>query len=567
VKNQFLIASLGAAVLLLLLGCGGGGGGGAAGRDASVSLLVGDAPTDSLSSFEMTLLSVTLIRADGSDTGNLLATPRSIDLLALRTSSSLVGVVTVPPGSYTGALLTFDPTTIVARDKSGAPVALQVNQQFAAGTFTLPVALERDDRVKLHFEFLLDDSLTADGSGGFIFSPVLAPTHRSGFDDVLDEVHGLLVSASAANGTLRVDLSARDDSASHGALTIAVDASTLLVGDDGNLFSSSAAFFAFLLAGDRIEATGGLRDDGVLRASFLHVERDDGGAAVARIEGTITALDVPGELLVLRLRSIQFGSSVVNPVLDSLGNPAEIEVDFAASEIELRGSNPRSGTSADLMVGQEVHVDFSAFATAPFPARSIEIESEEPEFEGTIVDASGIPAQIVIHLDESDPAILDGRVASTHTDVFIDLDGSERLYLDLSAQPAIAVDDLRNNLRVRVRGILSGSPTIPQIAASEVRVRPGRLKGVVIAADGTAGSFDVDVDRVDDPFGGADLPDPVGAVFAAGARVTSDASSVNGFFAAFDALTDGQTLEVELFGLADGTGGAVTHELDVRLKK
>ena len=554
------------ATLFLTAGCGGGGGSSSRASGASVSLLVGDAPTDALSSFEITLDSVVLTRDDGSSTSNLLATPRTIDLLALRVSSDLLQVVALQPGTWTGVLLSFDPTSIVARDKAGAPVAVHASAGDASGTFSLPVAFERDDRVRLHFEFELDDSLFDDGFGGFDFTPKLLATRRTGADDLLDEVHGRLISTNPAAGTLTVDLVARDDTASRGTLVIAVEPATLLVDDDGNLFSSEAALFAFARAGDRVEARGGLGGDGLLHATFLQIERDDHGLAVAKVRGTITALDLPGSELTLRLRSIEFGAAVVRPVLEGLGNPAEIAVDFSSAEIELRGAEPRHGTAADLVVGQEVEVEFSAFATSPFPARSVEIEDERPGFEGRIVDSSGLPSQFIIYLDESDPAILDGRVASTNTDVHVALDGGERLFLDVGGEPSIPAASLRTGLRVRVRGDLTGTPSTPELAASEVRVKPGRLRGFVTTIDAAGRSFTTDVDGIDDPFGGGDLPDPVECTFSSSPRVEGDAGSVAGFFSLFDGLGDGEVLEIELLGLADGAGGATAYEVAVRVK-
>jgi hypothetical protein len=153
VISKSIGAVLVGATLFLTAGCGGGGGSSSRASGASVSLLVGDAPTDALSSFEITLDSVVLKRADGSSTPNLLATPHTIDLLALRVSSDLLQVVALQPGTWTGALLSFDPTSIVARDKAGAPVAVHASAGDASGTFSLPVAFERDDHVRLHFEF------------------------------------------------------------------------------------------------------------------------------------------------------------------------------------------------------------------------------------------------------------------------------------------------------------------------------------------------------------------------------------------------------------------------------
>ena len=168
-----------------------------------------------------------------------------------------------------------------------------------------------------------------------------------------------------------------------------------------------------------------------------------------------------------------------------------------------------------------------------------------------------------MHLSGDDPAVLSGRVASSRTDVLVFLDGSERLWLKVDRSPSLSAGDLRTDLRVRVRGRLSGPSTAPEIAADELRVKPGRLEGVVIAVDEAEPSFWVQLDEVDDPFGGADLPDPVLARFTEQAKVEEDASSVVEFFQLFVGLDPGARLEVRLFGLADGFGAVDCYQLEV----
>jgi hypothetical protein len=252
-------------------------------------------------------------------------------------------------------------------------------------------------------------------------------------------------------------------------------------------------------------------------------------------------------------------------VLAALGNPSEIDVDYLGAEFKIRGDDPRSGSELDLAIGQTVKVDFRAFATSPFRAHEVEVEDEAAEFEGTITDVSSLPDSFIVHLEPHDPAVLAGLVASSSTDVVVFLDGSERLFLKLDGEPQIGAGALLTHLRVRVRGDLSGSASAPQIAASSGRVNPGRLRAIVTSANAATGLFTVDVSKFDDPFGGSALPDPLTLRMQSSADVSGDAQTTSEFFALFGGLGVGETLAVEVFGLADGLGGAAAFSVEAKV--
>jgi len=224
------------------------------------------------------------------------------------------------------------------------------------------------------------------------------------------------------------------------------------------------------------------------------------------------------------------------------------------------------GDESDLVIGLDVKIDFASFVAEPFAASEIEIEHGSPGFEGAIVDASGLPGSFVVHLDEDDPAVTSGLVASKDTDVLVLLDGSETITLDVEGEPAISVALLAVGLRLDTSGTLTGPPDAPTIDATALSVRPGRLRGIVVAADEALSTFVVDIAKVDDPFGGAALPDPVTITFDAAAHVRGDASTIAGFYALFAGLGAGETLEVKVDGLADGTGGALTWRVEAEVE-
>ena len=107
---------------------------------------------------------------------------------------------------------------------------------------------------------------------------------------------------------------------------------------------------------------------------------------------------------------------------------------------------------------------------------------------------------------------------------------------------------------------------MPTITADDVRIRPGRLDGSVSSVNPAASTFVVALDSVGDPFGAGVLNDPVICGFATAVMIERDAVSIAEFFALFDALQAGETLDVRLFGVSDGSGGIIAHRIRVEVK-
>jgi hypothetical protein len=135
------------------LGSSGGGG-----QDGSVNMMVSDASTEDWANIGVKILSISLVPQGGGSAVNVYTAPSpapTTNLVELDQLSDLLGMVTAPTGTYTGAILTVsansgDVTLIVAADPetgfAGTPGATippsQIQIQGAtgsAGSKTVPV--------------------------------------------------------------------------------------------------------------------------------------------------------------------------------------------------------------------------------------------------------------------------------------------------------------------------------------------------------------------------------------------------------------------------------------------
>jgi hypothetical protein len=558
-------------VLLALPSCGSRSGsgtasgpGGAEGGTTNVALLIHDAPTDELSTFEITLRGFQLLQPDGTAGKNLLPAPRLLNLLELSDRSALVQVSSVRQGLLGGVRLVFATDSVVARDRAGDPVPVRVQSAFAVGSFAEPVALDARGFAKVQVDIDLDASLQDDPQvpGGLRMNPVIDPTLDLEDDDRLATIHGYLALAHRQSQQLEMRVLDRSEDATVGNLRVQLSSQTVLRDLDGRSFADQQAFFERLRLGTRLAVDGELQAQGLLRASMIKIEGFEDSVAI--VTGTVVDLDTPAQTLLFRLREIEVGRRHVLPVLADLGDPNSISVSFTHAALLVNQPVPRPAESGELRVGQQLRVRFRAFQTAPFPARRLELEHLLPYVEGFIADANALPTSLRVTLRPGEAAITAGLVESHETEIDLLLDGRERLYLKLPHEPLLAPRDLLAGQAFRVQGNLSGSPSAPQLTATEIRVRPGRLYGSVQSSDESLDSFSVEIDRVEDPFGGPSLSGLVPVAFARDAVVRGDARSPAEFFQLARQLGE-QALEVMLAGILDPAAGILVFEAQVQV--
>ena len=199
---------------------------------------------------------------------------------------------------------------------------------------------------------------------------------------------------------------------------------------------------------------------------------------------------------------------------------------------------------------------FATFVAAPFGATRIEID-DQPEFEGRITSVAGLPASITIRLESGEPAILNGQVQNTSTDVTVNL-GASTLFLDTRGEPTITSAFLQPGLKLEVHGAISGPANGPTIAATRTKIHSGRLKGDVIAVFPGLHAFNATITDLKDSFGNSVTPGSVSVTLDPGCFFDGDADTEAGFFGLFNGLSQGETLEVEVFGV-----GTVTLPNDI----
>jgi Domain of unknown function (DUF5666) len=179
--------------LFILAGCGGGSSSGGFGSlgvsPASVFTVATDAALPSVVSCQLTINSVTL--ANGGTNFNVLSQPATIDFAKLSGLHQLIDLTSVPPGTYTSAMLTLASPVIEYLDTSAVPPVIRtlngtLSQTSVTVSLAQPFVLNADDTVGLRMEFDIPQSLAIDGSGQI--TGTLNPTF-----------HMQLLSASDAN--------------------------------------------------------------------------------------------------------------------------------------------------------------------------------------------------------------------------------------------------------------------------------------------------------------------------------------------------------------------------------
>lgn len=569
---------------LLATACSGGGGsagggGGGGGSAARTDLLLTDAALDDLLAFRTTVSELRLRRQGGGTSANLLAAPLPVEFLGLEGVLGFASISDLTSGVWIGARVAFEPGSYEAVTRDGTPVAVVASWDVLDVDFAAPLQLDDSGYRRIEIDLDLGASLSGEvGSPPIAFAPSgLARIDDGSSSGTIDEIRGLVTSASAPD-SLVVDAFADDDlTVPLGEVTVRVGAGTLLVGDDGAPLPSVGAFFSALTAGATlVEVHGRLGLGGRVDATRVEIEDHSGGSgssSLVKIEGLVLGVG-PGGTFELLIQEIEKGQAIASPVLEQMGSPASITVSFDAGthfylDADHGGGSEDSVPSdaSQLAVGRRVKVGFADFLAEPFPAHKVEIESTHAEFEGSIVDASGLPASMVIHLHHSEPAILSGDVDSDQTDVTVTLAGSHFL-LDTHGHPSLTVGDLLVGMKVEVKGTLSGPSGAPTITAWRTKVHAGRLDGALVTGvqpgDATFTTLGGDVD---DPFGGGVTPGPMLVHVEPEAEFDGDAEDAASFYALFQNLAEGETLEVRVEGIGTGATDEVrAFEIDVKLR-
>jgi hypothetical protein len=531
-----------------------------------VGLLVGDAPTDELSSATFAITELRLIREDASLTANLLLAPRTLDVLGLGLSGSeaLLDLVELDPGRYTGIRAAVDSTSIELRDLNGdlVPVSVVAAQASADFSTTSGAALVLSNKgfASVSLDIVLDQSLSDNGVG-YDFDLVVRAGHGTA-SPILDDFHGQVTVINRTAKWFEVELvDARYQGGSFGEIRVEVDDSDLLFNHSGAEFGNSNAFLASLKVGDFVEVAGALTSDGTFDGTRCEIE--DSSRSQVRMEGRIQTVDQGAQTFTMVLEEIEKGYAIAQPVLAALGDPGVLSFEWD-NKTSWLGSKSSAGSSGptDLVVGKkvDVRVDASNFiAPMPFLARNIRVDLDE-RYEGTITSVTGLPDRFEFTLDNRHPGVTSGRITGP---VSVELSSATVIFIDTGVEAWLEASDLLTGLELKVSGKLTGSGASASLAAQRVKVEPGRCEAVVQSVSATERRFTIVILDRKDPFGDPEPNMTADVVLASEAvlNLKDGANTFAAFRAAFAGLAVGESLVVEIEGIGDGSGVILGYEL------
>lgn len=138
-----------------------------------IQVSLGDAPSDWIMAFGMTVNSITLTSSNGTIM-NVVSAPAPMEMMQSMATMQPISAMAVPQGTYTQAMVTFSAVTMGYMD----PVTHTYMQKNLAGPFTATVPFSPNMTIgtspmALNFDMNMGSSVTIDGAGNVILTPVM----------------------------------------------------------------------------------------------------------------------------------------------------------------------------------------------------------------------------------------------------------------------------------------------------------------------------------------------------------------------------------------------------------
>lgn len=353
------ITTLGITIVLVacgLIACGGGSTPAASTSSAAgsfaTSVTLGDAPSDDVVSYEMTITSLQL---DGQE---MLSGSRRLELTHLSATVEHLSMASIAPGTHTATIQWSSPHVTFMDDKG----LLHEVPSTASGTVTITGVTVGAGASVLNFDLDVDKSVTVDTVAGnatfagtpafsFTSSRSMGETEREAETGEIEDMAGKVTAASSSSVTI--------DSFPK---PFTVNASTKL---DGITAVDST------LVGRIVTIEGTIQTDGSIVAKEIEAESADGNGAEA--EGLVTSVDPLLSTFTMIVQD-KSGTSLSN---DDLGKTITV-----------------NATNAKFSIGKtKINVP-STFAFASInnlrPGQRVEVDSDTPKSAGTgTVDNDG----------------------------------------------------------------------------------------------------------------------------------------------------------------------------------
>ncbi|MCY2957842.1 MAG: hypothetical protein NT107_12475 [Planctomycetota bacterium] len=361
----------------LLTGCGGGSGGGSNTAPnptgtAAVHLVIDTAAGDT-AVVQSQLIGVTLQKADGTTTDNLLTSPSNIVLANPTGEPAAIELPLVAAGSYTALRVAFAGGTSTAQLADGSQIAVDLTA--TTMTFLLEDNLlhnqSQDSWVGLRHA--RPAALTGSGQHRS-WSPAM--TAAPAADDSLHGSAMRIVHVDSGQNSFSATLSGDD----HGLVHASLSSGSELFDDHGDRHRERSTWLSGINADDEVIVSGTLRQDGSVE---VRCARHHASSSSAKLLGRITAVDsLTTTLEVDVLGTALHGNRTI------LTQPDHISLTVGSARIHDSDTNLALSFS-DLIVGGRIKVDPLSRNGAVVAAREIEVQSRNgapqfPEIEGQV---------------------------------------------------------------------------------------------------------------------------------------------------------------------------------------
>ena len=546
---------------------------------AQVIVMLTDAPSDEFLSLVALLDTVQFVNQNGSLTTDVLTPSVRVELMSTATSPLLLSLSTIPFGTYTGVRLGFTGAP-VGRLNNGTASPV-VNIAGGGTTFTLnarfaaPTTVGENSLTRCLVDFDLEWSLVPNAvpATSYTLTPIGETrilTTPAGTP--VEPIRGEVIAVNTAAGELTLRAFVDDDcTARAGDLVVQLAGGIPLA----NLFDSTGqqvvdqtTFLNSLTVnstvnvgfGTVLEVHGVMQENGALRASRVNTENGrlnqvgggSNGGSIVEFDGIVitTPATTPAGVFSIAVSDVEMGRSTVLTALGSIPTVHQINYDVLTRYIDATGTpiTDPIGALATIVPGMRVKVKYTEFNTPSAAlanqASLVEVTNSVLDFEGTlnsIAGLGGIPPTLVMRLDADEWAIQAGQVTNSTTNVTVGLGTTPQapVFLRVTGSPAITLGNipidslapLDSNIKLDTVGVRSGAAGSPTIAATQLRLYPGRIRGGVVVdlAPQPNGELllKLSTTQVIDPFGQNYIDNQTRVILLPSASVLGDRTTLS----------------------------------------
>jgi hypothetical protein len=434
-------------ITLSLVACGGGYGNSATpttttgtvtpGAMTTTVIALGDAPSDRVVAFEITLNSVVLTDVNGNNVSTL-AAPVQVELTRLAATFAPVGAIAVPQGTYTKAMLVVSKPEVVFVAADGSIVKREPALPNTSITVTFsPTLVVGANAATLNFDFDVAKSVSIDAAGNVTLTPtvlvspgVANPVQNRGEDGELEDVRGTVKSTTADTFTVSVHEGLQT-------LTFKVDSTTVF---------RDITSIADLKTGMQVEVNATLQNDGSLLAKRVEAENElENQTDGMEIEGLVVSkTGTPATQFSIVARDVSSstasGPALGSTIVVSVDSRTKFEFQDGQTSFTSLPFTPTFDAST-LVPGQNVEVDADGASGSPIRGRKVVLH--EQSVTGTVSNlttTAGVTSfTLTVPLDSAFSVIGGTSTVTVYQQSGTELKG---------------ISSIANGATVRVRGLL-----------------------------------------------------------------------------------------------------------------